>query len=439
MRRGTQDGGVTWNTTFAKFTFCSGGTLANGGDFERASTLGDVLAERRGLPDLIAFNGLDLTNAVTISRSPDGGATWSNPTALIRDSGGRDSSWAFNDKESITADPFDSNYVYAVLDRLVSPNNKSRASIQRSINSKTFRGPILFARTTHAARAGSGAHDRRSGDNQTIGNQIDVLADGTVVNLFTEIVAKKNAGGNRGVHFSVIRSGDHGATWGDSIVVATDSSKGVTDPETGEPLRTGDGFRTSQSIATPARRDTATSTSCGKGRAAVRSVDDTIYLARSTDGGSTSSAPKKVNQTPNGAAAFLPSVHVADNGAVGVTYYDLRNNHSGPSLPTDVWIVHSTMPALPSGHTRTSPARSTSRQPRWPAGTSSATTRARKCRQRVRTVLRSDQQRQYREPDRHLLHESCAVAPVPAGAGVMAAPASTTSTSTGSRRHSTRR
>jgi hypothetical protein len=34
-------------------------------------------------------------------------------------------------------------------------------------------------------------------------------------------------------------------------------------------------------------------------------------------------------------------VHVADDGSVGVTYYDLRSNNSGASLPTDVWIVHS--------------------------------------------------------------------------------------------------
>ena len=53
------------------------------------------------------------------------------------------------------------------------------------------------------------------------------------------------------------------------------------------------------------------------------------------------SAPMKVNQTPNGAAAFLPSVEVADDGTVGVTYYDIRNNTATPSLPTDVWIVHS--------------------------------------------------------------------------------------------------
>ena len=69
--------------------------------------------------------------------------------------------------------------------------------------------------------------------------------------------------------------------------------------------------------------------------------DDTIYLSRSTNGGSTWSAPMKVNQTPDGAAAFLPSVHVAADGTVGVTYYDLRSNDAGASLPTDVWIVHS--------------------------------------------------------------------------------------------------
>ncbi len=198
--------------------------------------------------------------------------------------GGSDSSFAFNDKESITADPFDSNYVYAVWDRLVSPNNKSRASIQGLINSKTFRGPIWFSRTTNGGAsweparmiADPGSHS------QTIGNQIDVLPNGTLVDLFTEIIGRKNAGGNRGVHFSVIRSSDHGASWGDSVVVADDSSKGVTDPETGHPLRTGDGL---PDIAVNRRPGTP-----GYGYVYVvwqgtsspsAPSDDTIYLARS--------------------------------------------------------------------------------------------------------------------------------------------------------------
>jgi hypothetical protein len=33
----THDGGATWSTTFAHFSTCSGGTAANGGNYERAS------------------------------------------------------------------------------------------------------------------------------------------------------------------------------------------------------------------------------------------------------------------------------------------------------------------------------------------------------------------------------------------------------------------
>ena len=341
----SMDGGATWNTTFAKFTFCSGGTAANGGDFERASDPWVTFSPNGTAYQIsIAFNGLDLTNAVTVSRSANGGATWSDPTTLIRDSGDRDSSFAFNDKESITADPFDSNYVYAVWDRLVSPNNKSRASIQGLINSKTFRGPIWFSRTTNGgvswepARiiADPGSH------NQTIGNQIDVLPNGTLVDLFTEIFGRKNAAGNRGVHFSIIRSSDHGASWGDSVVVADDSSKGVIDPDTGHPLRTGDGLPDIAVNRHPGTPGFGNAYVVWQGTSSPSAPsDDTIYLSRSTDGGATWSTPTKVNQTPNGAAAFMPSVHVAADGTVGVTYYDLRNNDAGPGLPTDVWIVHS--------------------------------------------------------------------------------------------------
>jgi hypothetical protein len=340
------NGGATWNTTFAKFTFCSGGTVANGGDFERASDPWVTFSPSGAAYQIsIAFNGLDLTNAVTVSKSTDGGATWSDPTTLIRDSGDRDSSFAFNDKESITADPFDSRYVYAVWDRLVSPNNKSKASLQGLINSKTFRGPIWFSRTTNGGAsweparmiADPGSHS------QTIGNQIDVLADGTLIDLFTEIIGRKNAGGNRGVHFSVIRSSDRGASWGDSVVIADDSSKGVTDPQTGQPLRTGDGLpdiAVNRYAGTPGYGNAYVVWQGTSSPAATS--DDTIFLSRSTDGGSTWSAPIRVNRTPAGVPAFLPSVHVAKDGTVGVTYYDLRSNTSDPkTLPTDVFIVHS--------------------------------------------------------------------------------------------------
>jgi hypothetical protein len=37
--------------------------------------------------------------------------------------------------------------------------------------------------------------------------------------------------------------------------------------------------------------------------------------------------------------AFTPTVKVAANGTVGVTYYDLRANTPDPGLPTNYWLV----------------------------------------------------------------------------------------------------
>ena len=53
----------------------------------------------------------------------------------------------------------------------------------------------------------------------------------------------------------------------------------------------------------------------------------------------------KINRTPTNISpadqqAFAPTVKVASDGTVGVTYYDLRNNTSAPGLTTDYWFVH---------------------------------------------------------------------------------------------------
>lgn len=65
----------------------------------------------------------------------------------------------------------------------------------------------------------------------------------------------------------------------------------------------------------------------------------------STDGGFTWSVPIRINQTPTNIPlanqqAFTPSIAVAADGTVGVTYYDFRFNDANPGLPTDYWFVH---------------------------------------------------------------------------------------------------
>jgi hypothetical protein len=46
------------------------------------------------------------------------------------------------------------------------------------------------------------------------------------------------------------------------------------------------------------------------------------------------------NIPPGNRQAFLPSIAVAADGTIGVTYYDFRFNDANPGLPTDYWLVH---------------------------------------------------------------------------------------------------
>ena len=49
-----------------------------------------------------------------------------------------------------------------------------------------------------------------------------------------------------------------------------------------------------------------------------------------------------MNGSPAGVAAFTPSVDVASDGTVAVTYYDFRNNTPSTStLPTDAFAIFS--------------------------------------------------------------------------------------------------
>jgi hypothetical protein len=280
-------------------------------------------------------------SGILASKSGDGGNSWSEPVTLIRDSGGRDSSYAFNDKESITADPTNSNYAYAVWDRFVTPAGTSKASLSGLFNSRSFRQPVWFSRTTNGGAAWEPARKiyDRSEFNGTIGNQIVVLPNGDLLDFFDEFFLNKNSGKQRGESIAFIRSTDKGAAWSKtSTVVAPSREIGAYDPDTGRPIRAEGGI---PEVAV----DPADGTLYAVWQDASFSAVDEIALSQSTDGGVTWSVPIRVNQTPRNTTvadeqAFVPAVHVAGDGTVAVTYYDFRNNDASPGVPTDYWIVH---------------------------------------------------------------------------------------------------
>jgi len=63
------------------------------------------------LPETLNVDG------IVVSRSEDGGLTWGDPATLVLDT----SPTAFSDKGSITADPNDGDFVYAIWDVLSGP------------------------------------------------------------------------------------------------------------------------------------------------------------------------------------------------------------------------------------------------------------------------------------------------------------------------------
>jgi hypothetical protein len=263
-------------------------------------------------------------SAMRVSRSTDGGDTWEPPITLIQDSG-----QFFNDKNAITADPTDALYAYAVWDRLDFPNR---------------RGPAYFSRTTDVGvtwEAGRAIYDPGA-EAQTVGNQIAVLSNGTVLNLLTEIRYGTPTTPDMAL-LRVIRSTDHGENWSAPVSIYPMAPRGARDPENGTPIREGSILG---SIAVGpddtvwvAWQDSSIGRVCIT--APCYGPVDGIALAKSTDGGQTWSTPVLVNGDAS-VQAFTPSIHVTANGTIGVSYYDLRDNTSDPAtLLTSHWLATS--------------------------------------------------------------------------------------------------
>src|SRR4051794_6225788 len=336
----SENGGASWTRlgpgALPKFTRCAGAAPGSVGDYERATDPWVSFGPDGDAYQIsLSFNDTrDLANAVLVSESKDGGHTWGPVKQLIRDT----ANTVFNDKESITADPTDNRYVYAVWDRLVYPSE--RAQGQSFLTAAAFRGPAYFSRSTDGGASWEGAraiYDPGQND-QTIGNEIVVLPDGTLVDGFARI-ASDNKSGRKGAFVTVMRSGTKGATWSAPTTVSRLGSIGVTDPRDGADVRTGDVI---PQFATDERAGTSNVYAVWQDARFDGFQHEQIAFARSTDGGQTWSAPVRVSRVGT-TQAFTPQVRVDDTGAVYVTYYDFRNDTAAsPSLDTDAWTARST-------------------------------------------------------------------------------------------------
>ena len=169
-----------------------------------------------------------------------------------------------------------------------------------------------------------------------------MLPDGTLVDIFDFL---QGSGSNfPGYDIKVQRSTNHGATWSTPIDVAPERAVRVFDPDNGRSVRGGGGLPDIAVDLNPASPGYGNlyavwGDSFGSGKTS-KMRHSTVVFTESTDGGRTWSPLSRIDQSPGTVQAFTPSVHVASDGTVGVTYYDFRNNSPDPGLPTDQWFIH---------------------------------------------------------------------------------------------------
>lgn len=334
--------GATWSTPVAlPFSVCGDAALTS---YDRTSDPsvtfaggGTVVATALGfsangyVENSFVANGATNggTSAVLLSRSTDGGATWSKPPLVIwQDLPATSASGTayFNDRDSVTADPASGN-VYVVWDRL------SSGGIAAGV-------PAWLALLPNGASSSTGnstgvLYNPGLGF-QTFNNQISVLPNGKVVDIFTLFDVSSNSS------LQALQVGTFTAgAWSTSApvtIVQNFVSNGTPNPAPAATSSIRDARDIAQTAVDPATGAIAV---VWQQAFSGNTSFDGIALSVSTDSGATWSAPRQINGS-TGVAAFNPGVRYLPGSVLAVTYYDLRDYTSGSNvLNTDVWLTES--------------------------------------------------------------------------------------------------
>ena len=312
------NGGRTWRPeAFPGITTCSGGP------FSSAANPAVAYGKDGRLYAIAAGLTWGQSTAILVTTSKAGGP-WSEPTTLVNDA----SPAYFNDRPSITPDPRDSQIAYAVWNRNRAGDNQNQ---------------LIFSRTTDGGQSWEPARsvyepaDKGAG---TVGNQIVVLPDGTLVDAFYEgdFAVSGPPNPELAEHIRVIRSNDKGSSWSGPITIADAKLNTPVFPGTVNPA-IGSGLV--PDISVDARTGALYAV---WGDAGLATSGSAVGLSASYDGGVKWTPAIRLEHTPDSelggnGQAFLPQVDVASDGTVGVAYYDFRENTAAPGTPTSSWLL----------------------------------------------------------------------------------------------------
>ncbi len=184
------DGGFSWQHVLMPLTTCSGGAyIATGDPWLSFTPNGDLYAVA------LTWNSSSWSDReIVVSKSADGGVHWSAPLVIP----GSHTVDPPADHPTITADPTDPQFVYAIWNGNSSPHS----------------GPAVFTRTIDGGVTWETARAIVQTAEQSFiqQSQILVLPDGTLVDIFEFYEEQPN----KPVTFAnlqLMRSNDRGQTW----------------------------------------------------------------------------------------------------------------------------------------------------------------------------------------------------------------------------------
>jgi hypothetical protein len=321
------DGGRSWQVPALgaqpKFSRCAGGDRANGGDFEKASDPWVAFgADGTAYFAAVSWNASNPEVAQLVATSADGGRTWANPVTVVRS---RDPDVSDASRPVVTTDPRRPHTAYLVWAR------------QRSAPATAVRGDVVFSHTTDSGKTWSKARSiyQTPVGMQTSANQIVVLPNGELLNVFNELRADSGSKHPRHDRIALMRSTDGGVNWSKPSTLATSEVNAVVDPRVGTLVRTGDSFT---GVAVDPRAGSNTLYAAWSDARFTQGKTQQVVLASSSDGGRSWSKPAAVSPAA-GQQQFIPGIAVNDHGEVALGWYAFATDQSSaPGLLTRYWL-----------------------------------------------------------------------------------------------------
>ena len=396
----SDDDGETWTLAATPITRCSGGLLTGPESFDRASDPwltvtpgevgrddddddddddgdGAVFHQMSLMTDRLPPDFESLRSAYSMLRSTNGGKTWSDPI-VVSNRTELEPGAPFNDKNTMTADPYKRRLVYGTWQLLkdVLPTDNSAIPVQ------FFYSDTFFIRSRNKGRswekeraiykirndvkllaeAGIDPSETPIFGAQNIGHQIVVLPDGRLVNVSQ---ARFSIPGPDYLERVIIRSFDKGNTWEQHAKEIPSNTIGGFVSVDAELANVTGGAIVNTTRAAGSIPDIAVNRTNGHVYVVWQNVDPNfsfigVFMTVSRDGGETWSEEITVGGgelTPDGTTSFaqLPAVHVADDGTVGVLFYDGRNDVACPDLTLSNEENPECFTVLPDGSVKAGP------------------------------------------------------------------------------------